>query len=361
MKDFTFYSPTKVYMTVNFYDVFKKEIVKYNKIALVCGKTAAYKTGFVDFLKEIKGDNLFIFDEIEENPSINTVIKGGRFVRQNRCDLIVAFGGGSSLDAAKAIAAFATNNMGFYELLSQNGLPNPPIPIFAIPTTCGTGSEVNHYAIITDYEKNDKINFGKTANFPKKAFLNPEFLETLDENLIFATAFDALTHAFEGYLSVKANPFSDLLAKEAMNNICNVLKDNDLDKEHLKLLLYSSTIAGTVIMHTATTLLHAMGYYLTNNKNIHHGTANFLLLPVYMKMLRFYKVGKLLSINEIVDNIEGLVEKYTEIFNVDLRKLFTEEELKKLSKYAMGKNNVKNTLFQTTEEKLFEFLADYIL
>ncbi|KAA0257329.1 iron-containing alcohol dehydrogenase [Deferribacter autotrophicus] len=357
MKNFSFYSPVKVILSDNFKDELEKILNKYKNIALICGKNAAYKTGFVDLLKDTVKESLFIFDEVEENPSINTVIKGGKFVRQNKCDLIVAFGGGSSLDAAKAISAFATNNKGFYELLSVNGLPNPTIPIVAIPTTCGTGSEVNHYAIITDYEKKDKINFAKEECFPKFAILNHEYLNFLNENTLYATIFDAFTHAFEGYLSKRANPFSDMVATQSIKIILENLEKEKLDDSSLKNFLYASTLAGIVILHTGTTLLHALGYYLTNHKSIHHGMANFILLPNYIEMLEHKNVDKYYALKKIFPNMVDILNKYRGMFKEKVDSILNEKELSEMCEYALNKKNAENTLFSMDKKELMSFFG----
>ncbi|MGA1847124.1 iron-containing alcohol dehydrogenase family protein [Deferribacter abyssi] len=357
MKNFSFFSPVKVIMSEDQKKELEKILSSYNNIALICGRNAAYKTGFVDLLKNTVRGSLFVFDEVEENPSINTVIKGGKFVRQNGCDIIVAFGGGSSLDAAKAISCFATNNRGFYELLNVKKLTNKTIPLVAIPTTCGTGSEVNHYAIITDYEKKDKINFAKEDCFPKFAVLNYNYLKFLSDNMLFATIFDAFTHAFEGYLSKRANPFSDMVALQCIKIILNNLAKEKIDDDSLKNFLYASTLAGIVILHTGTTLLHSLGYYLTNNKNIHHGLANYILLPYYIKMLEYKKVDKYYELKKEFPNIVDVLRSYDWLYDASVDSILSEEEISDMCEYALNKKNAENTLFSMEKRELMNFFG----
>lgn len=152
-----------------------------------------------------------------------------------------------------------------------------------MPTTCGTGSEMNNYAIITDTEKVDKVNFSKENTFPKYAVIDPVFLKKLPAKIIYATAFDALTHALEGFLSQRANPFSDSMAITSMEIIMATFAEGaDTSKDETLLnFLYGSSLAGITILHTGTTLLHALGYWLTNEKKIHHGTANSILSALF--------------------------------------------------------------------------------
>jgi alcohol dehydrogenase class IV len=140
------------YVNSDFDQIILDLVKNKNKIAIISGKTSVIKTGFKDKIQQLlKNKNLSFFSEIEENPSINTIIKGGKFIKKQNIDIIIAFGGGSVIDAAKAIALFAENQGSFYEILNSENL-KPALPVIAIPTTCGTGSEMNNYAIITDTE-----------------------------------------------------------------------------------------------------------------------------------------------------------------------------------------------------------------
>jgi alcohol dehydrogenase class IV len=358
MDKFYFYGPVKTFFKPEKEEIFRELLTYYDKIGVISGKSAIYKTGFRDFLVTTYQEKEFLFfDEVEENPSINTVIKGAKFLRKNRCEIAIGFGGGSSLDAAKAMAFFAKNEGGFYEMLSKQ-IVERSLPLILVPTTCGTGSEVNNYSIITDVEKADKINFSKETTFADFAVLLPEYLTFLNEEVLISTLFDAFTHAFEGYISLKANPFSDYIAEAALKNIISILKTySECKSFDYEKALYSSSLAGFVILHTGTTLLHAFGYYLTNHKGIHHGKANALLLPVYFKMLKNSSVKKIEEVERIIDSNEfdifGFIDEfYNKSF---IKNILDENEVEDFVKYAIGKKNATFTPIETNFESILKY------
>jgi alcohol dehydrogenase class IV len=314
------------------------------------------------FLEEkLQGKELSFFCEVEPNPSIATVVRGGQFVRKRNCQAVVAVGGGSALDAGKAIAALATNKADFHQLLEQDSFPVQPLPIIAFPTTCGTGSEMNHYSIITDTDEKDKLNFSADNTFPSHALLDPELIRSLSKDLVLATACDALTHALEGYVSKRSNPFSDTLALAAMERIVAALASHSPPRsdDSLAEFLYASALAGAVILHTGTTLLHSLGYYLTNHKNVHHGTANLILLPYFLKMMAAHGVAKCdyitslfarhnLKIDEIIAELG---------YTTSLGDIVPDDELETMVTYAIAKKNALSTPFPAEKQIVLETLS----
>lgn len=364
MSEFSFHSPVKVFFGLNAIENLNELLKPYKRICVVSGRTSIDKTSFKKYLNEhFPTKNIFYFNEIEENPSINTIIKGGKFVREKKADVVIGFGGGSPLDASKAIAAFATNNKGFYELIAQKELDNPPVPLIAIPTTCGTGSEVNNYSIITDTEKVDKVNFAKDNTFPKFAIVDPVFLRTLDERIIYATAIDALTHSIEGFISVNANPFSDSMAITSMEIIMSTFAAGADVKEDETLLnfLYGSTLGGITILHTATTFMHALGYWLTNEKGIHHGTANAIILPYYLEMLRLKDVERYHVVASIMQKHEFDISRWQSAlgYDVSIKDILKPEEIELMVDYALLKKNATLMPFKVEKDFVMEILTKY--
>lgn len=364
MSQFAFHSPVKAFFGFNAIDNFKDLLKPYQRICVVSGRKSIDHTGFRKYLDEYFGDKrIFYFSEIEENPSINTIIKGAKFARENKAEIVIGFGGGSPLDASKAIAAFATNNKGFYELLSQDRLDNEPLPLIAVPTTCGTGSEMNNYAIITDTEKVDKVNFAKENTFPKYAVIDPVFLRRLPRRTIFATAFDALTHAMEGFLSKKANPFSDSMAVTSMEIIMSTFAEGaDTTKDETLInFLYGSSLAGITILHTGTTLLHALGYWLTNEKKIHHGTANTILLPYYLEMLREKGVERYQVIEALMVKHQLDITRWQDQmdYDVSIKDILTAEEIETMVDYAINKPNCAINPFEVEKDFVMSVLTRY--
>lgn len=342
---FSFHSPVKTYVGGDFDSLLLSLVGVARNISVVSGKTSIIKTGFKKRIETLLQDrNLLFFNEIEENPSIHTVLQGGRAVEKHTTDLVIAFGGGSAIDAAKAIALFAKNRGKFYDVFHAEKL-NSALPVIAIPSTCGTGSEMNNYAIITDFETMDKVNLSKESMFPVAAILEPTLLRTLDTALLRSTVFDAFSHAFEGYLSKRSNPFSDAVALNAIDVILQtIVKSNGFEKlndEVLSGFLYGSSLAGIVILHTGTTLLHALGYYFTTHKKIHHGKANAILFPEYVSLCRSAGVEKLTEVDNLFAKYGIELDHFTESYfgKEQVRDIVPESEADTFIRYAIGKPN----------------------
>jgi alcohol dehydrogenase class IV len=231
------------------------------------------------------GLEVFIFDKVEPNPSIEIAYKGAEFARQSRCDLIIGFGGGSAIDASKAIAFLRLNDVNLEDHFSPKEIVGPAAPILALPTTCGTGSEVTRYSILTDLaNKRKKVLMGLPI-LPKIALLDALVLDNIPKQMVAYTGFDALSHSFEALLSKLSNRISDTFAYDSIRIICKKLLDayeGDLDAREM--VFYGSMLAGIAINSTGTVIVHGMGYYLTNYHGVHHGLANAVLLS---HVLRF--------------------------------------------------------------------------
>jgi len=357
-----FYSPVKTYVGEDFDKILLSLVGDARNISVISGKTTIIKTGFKERLEALLQDrNLLFFNEIEENPSINTVIQGGRVIQKHKSDLVIAFGGGSAMDAAKAVALFANNSGEFYEVFHAKKL-KPALPVIAIPTTCGSGSEMNSYAIISDLEKMDKLTLSKESMFPVAAILEPHFLRTLDRELLRSTVFDAFSHAFEGYLSKRANPFSDAIALNSIDVILQtIIKSNGfekLDDDVLSGFLYSSSLAGIVLLHTGTTLLHGLGYYFTNHKKIHHGKANAILLYAYVSLCRSAGVEKMTEVDKIFEKHGIELDRFAEPYygRIKACDIVPENEADKFIRYAMGKPNAVFSPFDIDFDKIKQAL-----
>ena len=225
------------------------------------------------------------FAEVPENPDVAAVYAGVRAAEG--CDFVVAVGGGSALDAAKAIAwvvGMEVPEERFFRMLPEAG--DRVLPVVAIPLTCGTGSEVTPYSIITDHAARTKKNVSCACLFPRVALLDARYLASLPPYVVADTALDALSHAIEGAYSPRASRFTVALSLEAIR----VLSPELVRMAHgafvnLAQLQYAATVAGIVIAQTGTGLVHAMGYPLTYYRGIPHGRANGVLLAGYLDFM----------------------------------------------------------------------------
>lgn len=289
MMQFKFQISTRAYFGADCVVKNSNEISRLGKRAfIVTGSRSAKASGALsDICGVLRGLNIEyeIFDKIENNPSLDTVKTGGIAAKKAGAGFIVGIGGGSPLDAAKAIAVLAVNDIEPEQLFS-NAFQNKPLPVITIPTTAGTGSEVTPYSVLTRRELHAKSSFGTPETFPAVAFLNPRYTESLPQDVTVNTAVDTLTHCIEGYISKRSTPISDIFAREGIRlfgQSLRCLKSGNILYEDREDLLYMSMLGGMVITHTGTTFIHAAGYNYTIFKDIPHGRANGYLVSEYLK------------------------------------------------------------------------------
>jgi alcohol dehydrogenase len=228
-----------------------------------------------------------IFDEVEQNPKHSTVNWGGGLARQLNPDLIIGLGGGSALDAAKAIALLATNPGKIENYEGRERYVSPPLPVLAIPTTCGTGSEVTWVSVITNTSRKFKMSIKGPLLFPAVALVDPDLLMTLPPNLVASTGLDALTHAVEAYTAKPASFITDMLARESLNLIFRHLEDAYRDirgnKEAREGLMKGSLLAGMAFGNSDVGAVHCLAEAVGSLYDTPHGVANAVFLPYVME------------------------------------------------------------------------------
>ncbi len=251
---------------------------------IVTGRNSARSTGMLEHLLEQLPDAI-LFAEIDENPRTAICERGGALCREHGCDVVVALGGGSPMDAAKAIAVLATNTGSCTDYLGAEKYTESPLPIVAIPTTAGTGSEVTPYAVLVDERDNTKRTISGAALFPRIALCDPELTLTMPRSVTVATGLDALSQCMEGMVSRSATPMGDVLALEGCRLLAEYLPravHAPDDLEAREKVMFAALLSGCVIAQSGTTIVHGMGYAYTCHFNIAHGLANALLLaPVF--------------------------------------------------------------------------------
>lgn len=289
MIPYKFHIGTKVLFGRNVINENKSELSKFGKKALiVTGKTSGKSSGALRDVEVMLAEldmQYRVYDEVENNPSLENVNEGGAVARDLGANVIIGIGGGSPLDAAKAIAVLTVNTIEPVELY-KNVFKNKPLPVIAIPTTAGAGSEVTPYSILTRADLQTKMSFGNDDLFPKLALLDPRYTESLPRDVTIHTAVDAFSHAVEGYLSRRSTPVSDVLALEAIQIFGQCLPqllDNKITSDIREKLLHMALLGGMVISHTGTTIVNGLGYSLTFFKDIPHGKANGLLMEEYFR------------------------------------------------------------------------------
>ena len=287
-----FFVPTDVYVEKNCVKNHAQNLIAVGKRALVMTghRSAAANGSLIDVTEVLKaGEVPFqIFNEVEENPSTDTVGKALQIGRKFNADYVIGIGGGSAIDAAKAVALLLRNpNLHADELHKAPQTPLDHVPVVAVPTTCGTGSEVTPVAIIT----NRKINLKKSIPhviFPTLALVDGKYLASAKKTLIVNTAVDALAHMVESILNVKSNMLNRMCPEYGLKlwGDCKhaLLSDSDIDESLYEKLMVTSTIAGMSIAQTSTAVPHGMSYDLTLNAGVPHGPAVGYFLAAYVEV-----------------------------------------------------------------------------
>jgi len=366
---FKFHMPTKVIVGENCVLENPQEMLLGKRALIVTGKGSGKKSGALDdVIKVLENAKIpyHVYDKVKNNPEINDMAKGGAFARECGCDFIIAIGGGSPLDAAKAISVYAANeprDSGDFELydIFKGAYKNKPLPMVAIPTTAGTGSEVTPYSILTLHKEQTKRSFSCADTFFKAAFIDGRYTLNLPLQVARNTAVDAMCHLIEGYTNKKASPSSDFVALEGLKIIgkhLDMLEKGNFNVQACTELLWASTLGGIVISQTGTTIVHSMGYSLTYFKDIPHGHANGLLLYEYLKRVDKKRVEDCLdalgleSLEKLKDYLEKILPR------VDNLK---EQELLDWAEIAIQAKNVASCPYAVTKELEIEIYKNSLL
>jgi alcohol dehydrogenase len=265
------------------------EAARFGKRALVVSDQSMQKAGYIaQAVEAIKagGVEAVVFDTVNFEPTDTIVNEGLAAYKEGKCDAVVALGGGSPIDAGKAIAALATNNAKVTDFMGLNKIAKPAAPIIAIPTTAGTGSEVTRFTIITDTAKDVKMLIVSDFIMPQAAIVDPLLTLSMPGWVAASTAVDALTHAIESYISRKASPLTEPLALEAIGLIAGFLRrawGNPEDLEAKNAVMLGSTVAGMAFSNSSVAMVHGMSRPIGANFHVPHGLSNAILLPLVME------------------------------------------------------------------------------
>ena len=243
------------------------------------------------------------FTETEGNPSTETVEKAVEAYKSSGADFIVAFGGGSPLDVAKAASILVTYGGKITEYEGGGKVPGPVVPMIAIPTTAGTGSEVTSFSVITDHSRNYKLSVSSNYLLPAYAILDPELIASVPAGTAAACGVDAMVHALEAYLSLAASPFSDMFALKALQLIGKNLRAyaaNRGNEAAAEAMMMGSLFAGIAFSHARLGDVHAMSHPVSAYFNVAHGVANAILLPVIVEYNELADQGKYYDIYRCV-------------------------------------------------------------
>lgn len=341
---FQMYVPTRILFGAGQLSSLHSQVLPGKKAMVVIsnGKSTRENGSLAKTQEQLKlaGVETVVFDKIMANPLKSTVMQGAACARENGCDFLVALGGGSVMDASKAIAAMATNDGDLWDYVSGGtgkgkALVHEPLPIVAITTTAGTGSEVEQYGVISNEETNEKIGFGGPDSlFPRLAVVDPELMATVPPRFTAYQGFDALFHSVECYIAAPANLMSDMYALTAIENIGAYLPravrdGSDLTaREHVA---FANTLSGVVMTLSGCTSEHSMEHAMSAyHHDLPHGAGLIMISKEYFTHFidkhacdeRFVRMAKALGkqdAEEPMDFITALVQLQQQCGVADLK------------------------------------------
>ncbi|WP_413283536.1 1-propanol dehydrogenase PduQ [Vibrio sp. MA40-2] len=329
----------------------------HKKIWIVCDGFLATSPLFTRLKSMLDNDNeLFVYSDISSDPDITTIVKGIADLQKVQPNIIIGFGGGSAIDAAKAIRFFVEQN---HHL--------PLECCIAIPTTSGTGSEVTSATVISDKEKGIKYPLFHPSIFPDIAILDPELIVSVPDDITANTGMDVLTHALEAYVSLEANDFADALAEKAIYNIFQYLPTAYTNGSCIPTrtkVHNASSMAGMAFSQAGLGLNHAIAHQLGGQFHIAHGHANAILLPHVIRhnakniraRKRYARVAKLCqlcpksindmaAVNQLIYQIKQLMVKLH--IKTSLRKMGINDKMMREKQAAIIKATFADSTIET--------------
>ncbi len=364
---FSFELPTRILFGVGALDNLRLELdTRGWKSVLVVTDSGVRKAGLVERLTaQLGGLDYAVYDGILPNPTVQC-IEGALPLAQGR-DALIAIGGGSVIDSAKAINAVKAHGGSVLDYEGNDAVPGPCGPLIAIPTTAGTGSEVTFIAMVTVPERTQKVPLVSRYLAPTLAIVDPELTKSLPPHVTAHTGLDALTHAIETLVSISAQPISDLLALQAIRLIAEHLpcavKDGS-DMEARASLSYAALIAGIAFNNGWTGMAHAVAHALGGLYDLPHGLCCALALPATMEFNLDVQRAKYEQIAQVLGapSAEGGIERVRALISgvgvpLCLRDVGVKEgDLDKITELALADGTVLFNPRQPTSQELRELL-----
>lgn len=372
MMNFNFNNPTNLIFgagTLN--ELGNQQMPGKKALLLISNGKSTKTTGTLDRVEEqLKkaGVQYAVCANIHENPSKECVMEAAAFAKENKCDFIVALGGGAVLDASVAVSAMATNPGELWDYVhggTGKGQPlvNKGLPIVTVATTSGTGSEINQWGVISNHETNEKIGFGDASLVPVLSIVDPELMKTVPPKYTAYQGFDALFHNTEVMMSNGINILSETLALSAIENIAKYLPIAVKDGSNLEArehIAYGSTIAGMTMQITSTTAQHSMEHAMSAyHHNLPHGAGLIMISKAFAEFFierhacdgQFIKMAKAMGIKDAdkpEDFITALVKLQENCGVADL----------KMSDYGFEKSECRTLAVNARETMGGLFLAN---
>lgn len=297
-----------------------------NRALVVTTGRSKRKDGLLDSIKKLlqnKGISSTVFADVTPNPKRSEINKGAAACKKNACDFVIGVGGGSSIDAAKAIAMSAGHKRDIWDFAmgchDQAIEPyGKTLPIMAITTTSGTGSHVTPFSVVTNDETNEKPGIGSSELYPTVSIVDPELMVNMPKSITAATGFDILAHAIEAYTAKTASPITDAFCEKAIQLVAEHLPTACQETDQLaarEALAMADTFSGYAIANSSTTLCHSLAHAIGGVSHTVHGETLAAMTPYtveYSMMynpVKYQNIGRLLSSDNEEPTLEATIKK----------------------------------------------------
>ena len=384
MKNYEFFSPKTIVYGKDALPASGDKIKNFGGKALLVTDQMMTRLGYTRQVTDIlEGESIeyCIYDEVDDEPVDSMVEKGTRIFNENGCQFLIALGGGSPIDAAKAIGVMTTNPGTIADYMGYNKVENPTPPLVAIPTTAGTGSEATKVTIITNTQNDVKVLIVSPLLLPDMAVVDCKLTLSVPPELTAATGIDALTHAIEAYTSVKNQPLSDQFAISAIKRISQNLKrafDNGKDEEARSEMMLAALEAGIAFSNASVTIVHGMSRPIGAVFHVPHGISNAVLLPSCMEYAvegnpeRFARVAEAMGVNGVcgemelarkgVEKVKQLCEevKVPKITDLGIEKDEFLKYTEKMAEDALNSGSPGNTFKSPSQEEIMEIYKEIL-
>lgn len=334
---------------------------KLGKRAFIVTDTIMEKLGYLEkCIQQLNKKSITVstYNKVDAEPTNIHVLEALSLCKEEKCDFIIGIGGGSCIDAAKAVAVLYTNGGEVEDYVEKDiEIENNPLPLIAIPTTSGTGSEVTSVAVITNKKTDVKMMMKHPSFIPKVAIIDPVLTSSLPPQITAATGIDALCHAIEAYISKFSQPLTDVLALSAIESIMKYLRiayEDGRNMEAREAMMIASLQAGIAFSNASVTLVHGMSRPVGALFHVPHGISNAILLPTVLEFTktsavkRLAKIGRSLN-KDLYSNSDEEVADYT---LGEIKKLCFDLHIPNLKEYGIDEIEFENAISKMASDAI---------
>ncbi len=356
-----FRMPKSVLYGRNSFEKLGDQSRKLGKRAFIVSDTIMEKLGYVERCVDhlnAKGITVITYNEVNTEPTNLHVLEALSICKKGKCDFIIGIGGGSCIDVAKAVAVLYTNGGEIEDYVQKDiEIEYNPLPLIAIPTTSGTGSEVTSVAVITNKKTDVKMMIKHPSFIPHVAIIDPIFTSSVPPHITAATGVDALCHAIEAYISKVSQPLTDVLALSAIESIMKYLRiayeDGD-NMEAREAMMIASLQAGIAFSNASVTLVHGMSRPVGALFHVPHGISNAILLPAVLEFTKMSAIKRLAEVGRSL-NKDLYSHSNEEVANytiAEIKKLCFDLRIPNLREYGIDEVEFENAISKMAKDAI---------